>query len=75
MDTNSTYVEKDWRQIYNNVTSNIEQALVTAPYKTTAVRPPTTHHKNYLLEKLGRTNKWYTPVDSFTWTSKGRTTN
>ena len=39
--------KKAWQQLHKNAASNIEQALETTPYKRTAVRPPTTHHKNY----------------------------
>ena len=47
MDANSTDGEKAWRQQHKNAASNIEQVLETAPYKATALRPPTTHHENY----------------------------
>ena len=33
--------------LHKNAASNIEQVLEIAPYKAAAVRPPTTHHKNY----------------------------
>ena len=36
-----------WWQLHKNAVSNIEQVQEAAPHKTTAVRPPTTHHKNY----------------------------
>ena len=70
--------------IRKNVVSCIEQVLAAKPHKTAAVRPPITRQKNYqsytnqtcgtLLEKYRRTHKRHTPVDPFTWTSKGRMT-
>ena len=39
MDANKTYRE--------NAASNIEQVLEAAPHKAAAVRPSTTHLKNY----------------------------
>ena len=39
--------EKVWRQLHKNAASNIEQVLETAPHKTAAIRPLTTHHENY----------------------------
>ena len=39
--------EKAWYQLHKNAESNIEQVLGAAPYKTAAVRLPTTHHVNY----------------------------
>ena len=84
MDANQTYREKACRQLHKNAAGNID-VLEAAPHKAAAVRPPTTHHKNYpsqtnqtcgtLLEKQERTHKGRTPVDPFTWTSKGRTTS
>ena len=47
MDANQTYGEKAWRQLHKNAASDIEQVMVTVPHKAAAVRPPTTHHKNY----------------------------
>ena len=47
MNANRAAEEKAWRQLHKNTASNIEQVLEAAPYKTAAVRPPTTHHKNY----------------------------
>ena len=47
MDTNKTAGEKAGQQLHKNAASNIEQVLVAAPKKATAVRPPTTHHENY----------------------------
>ena len=38
---------KIWRQLYKNATSYIEQVLEVAYYKTTTVRPPTTHLENH----------------------------
>ena len=42
-----TYGEKVRRQLHKIVASNIEQVLEAVPNKAAAVRPPTTHHKNY----------------------------
>ena len=39
--------KKAWRQLPKNAASNTEQVLEAAPHKAAAVRPPTTHHKNY----------------------------
>ena len=47
MDANLTDGEKASRQFHKNVASNIEQVVETAPDKTAAIRPPTTHHENY----------------------------
>ena len=41
------YGEKAWRQLHMNAVSKIEQDLEAAPHKAAAVRPLTTHHKNY----------------------------
>ena len=38
--------EKAWRQLHKNAASNIE-VLEATLHKAPAVRPPTTHHKNY----------------------------
>ena len=34
-------------QLHKNAASYIEQVLEAAPYRATAVLPPTTHHGNY----------------------------
>ena len=47
MDAIETYGEKDWQQLYKNAASNIEQDMMAAPHKATAVRPLTIHHENY----------------------------
>ena len=47
MDANKTYGEKTWQQLHKNAESCIEEVLEATPHKTTAVQPPTTHHKNY----------------------------
>ena len=39
--------KKTWLQLHKNAASNREQVLEAIPYKTAAVRPPTTHHENY----------------------------
>ena len=41
--------EKAWWQLHKNAESNIEQVMETAPHKAAAVRPPTTHYKNYSI--------------------------
>ena len=41
------YGEKAWQQLHKNAVSNIEQVLEATPHETVAIRPPTTHHKNY----------------------------
>ena len=41
------YHEKAWRQLHKNATSNIKKVLEAASHKEAAVRPLTTHHKNY----------------------------
>ena len=41
------YGEKAGRQLHKNAASNTEQVLEAAPNKAAAVRPLTTHHKNY----------------------------
>ena len=46
-DTNQTYGEKAWWQLYKNAASCIEQVLEATPYKAAAVWPLTTHHENY----------------------------
>ena len=48
MDANETYRKKAWRQLHKNTASNIELVQEATPHKTAAVRPPTTHHENYL---------------------------
>ena len=47
MDTNKMYGEKAWWQLYKNAASCFEQVLEATLHKTTAARPPTTHHENY----------------------------
>ena len=46
LDTNRTYEEKGWQQLYKNAASNIEQVPQAALRKAAAVWPPTTHHEN-----------------------------
>ena len=41
------YGEKAWRQLHQNAVSKIEQVLEATPHQTAAIRPPTTHLKNY----------------------------
>ena len=37
-------MEKSWQEMHQNATSNIEQILEATSHKTTAVRPPPSHH-------------------------------
>ena len=39
------------RQLHTNAASNIEQVPEAIPHKEAAVRPPTTHHKNYKVRR------------------------
>ena len=41
-----TFVEKASWHLHKNAVSHIEQDLEATPYKTVAVRPPTTHPEN-----------------------------
>ena len=85
MDSNKTAGEEARRQLHKNAASNLEQVLAATPHKTPTVRPPASYHENYssktnqtcrtLLEKQGRTHKWWTLMDPHTWPSKGRTTS
>ena len=47
MDANKMAGEKAWRQLHKNAASNIEQVQEATPDKAAAIRPPTTHNKNY----------------------------
>ena len=47
MDANEKDGEKFWRQLHKNVANNIERVLEATPHKALAIRPPTTHHRNY----------------------------
>ena len=47
IDPNKTYGEKAWQQLHKNAARYIEQVLEATSYKAAAVRPLTTHHKNY----------------------------
>ena len=48
MDTNKTAGEEARWQLHKNVASNIKQVLVATPHKAPTIRPPASHHKNYL---------------------------
>ena len=48
IDANKTAGEEVWRQLHKNVASNIEQVLAATPNKAPAIRPPASHHENYL---------------------------
>ena len=49
MDTNEADGEEARWQLHKNVASNIKQVLEATLHKAAAVRPPTSHHENYLL--------------------------
>ena len=49
MDANEADGEEARRQLHKNVASNIKQVLEATLHKEAAVRPPTSHHENYLL--------------------------
>ena len=56
------FIQKAWRQLHKNATSNIEgntpqSTNYTATSKTTKVKQTKT-----LLEKQGRAHKWCTPM-------------
>ena len=73
MDANKTYGEKVWWQLHKNAASNIEQFLVATPYKTAAMRPPTTHHENYLSWRTRHAGHSWRNKDELMWTpSHGR---
>ena len=40
-------LEKAWRQLHKNSAINTEQVLEETLHKAAAIRPPTSHHKNY----------------------------
>ena len=48
MEGNKTYGEKAWQQLHKNAVSSTEQVQEATPHKRAGVRPPTTHHENYL---------------------------
>ena len=48
MDANKPYGEKTSRKLQKNCPSCIEQIQEATSHKTTAVRPPLTHHEIYL---------------------------
>ena len=48
LDTNKTAGEEARRQLHKNVASNIEQVLAATTHKAPTIRPPASHHKNYL---------------------------
>ena len=47
MDADKTTGENAWQQLHKNAASNFEQVLGATLHKAAAVRPPTSHHKNY----------------------------
>ena len=51
LDANKTAGEKARRQLHKNVASNIEQVLAATPHKAPTIRPPTSHHENYMDEQ------------------------
>ena len=48
MDPNQTYREKARWQLHKNAASCIEHVLEETPHIIAAVRPHSTHHKNYI---------------------------
>ena len=48
MDANKTAGEEARRRLHENAASNIEQVLAATPHKTPTIRPPASHHENYL---------------------------
>ena len=48
LDANKTAGEEARRQLHKNAARNTEQVLAATPHKTTTIRPPASHHENYL---------------------------
>ena len=48
LDSNKTAGEEARRQLHKNVVSNIEQVKAETPHKAPTIRPPASHHENYL---------------------------
>ena len=48
LDANNMAREEARRQLHKNVASNIKQDLAATPHKAPTIRPPATHHENYL---------------------------
>ena len=48
LDANKTAGEEARWQLHKNVASNIEQVLAATPHKAPTIRPPDSHHENYL---------------------------
>ena len=48
LDANKTAGEEARRQLHKNVASNIEQVLAATSHKAPTIRPPASHHENYL---------------------------
>ena len=48
MDSNKTAGEEARWQLHKNAACNLEQVLAATPHKTPTVRPPASHHENYL---------------------------
>ena len=46
VDADLEYEEKAWQQLHN--ATSCTEVLEATPHKTVAVRPPITHHENYL---------------------------
>ena len=68
LDANKTAGEEARRQLHKNVESNIEQVLAATPHKAPTIRPPASHHENYLSRR--KMNHWITEY----WTSLGGNT-
>ena len=48
LDANKTAGDKARRQLHKNAASITEQVLEVTPNKAPTIRPPTSHHENYL---------------------------
>ena len=56
--------------------SCIEQVLEATPHKTSAVQPPTTHHENYAVRRIGNARPCWGSEDELIndvlqWTCSG----
>ena len=48
LDANKTAKKEDRQQLHKNAMSNIEQVLTATLHKAPTIRPPASHHENYL---------------------------
>ena len=79
MDSNNMHREKARFELHKNDTSYREHILEATLYETTSVWPLTSHLSNHpsrtnktcrtLLEKQGRTYKWRSSMNPYTWTT------